>query len=555
MIMHSVFSERQARVDLAHAIRGGQLDRAAQTLKTLLQQQPRDPALHHTAAELSLRHGNRVGAVQGFGKALELASGNPAHEQAAAIATSAARYLGQLLGSYALDGRKVLSREALTLLMRRPDVDPQAIATAALPVWRETPPWQALFAMEPAEATEILLGRAGEEARKDPLTLALLERAVLTDMAAERLLLAFADALSRNPDCEAAQDQPFRSALAVQLWLTGQTRDGDEADPATGAFWRKVREWRQQERELASKLPDYAPAHDADDPVRQQYEQFPYPRWIGFTVPQAGSRRAFLKRTLPGRDWSGPLDVLIAGCGTGRHALMAALGYGATTKLTAIDISLASLGYAERKRREYGVENLGLARCDLTRLEALPETLRPAQGYDVIESVGVLHHLPDPEAGLASLARQLKPDGLMQLGLYRRAGRTHVAMARREIAELGLEAGDDEAIRAYRDRIINDPIHPLHERLALNRDFYSLEGCRDLLFHAREQDTDLPAIGDMLARQGLTFAGMQMPDGALQAFVGKHGADKLQDATSWQAFEAARPELFDAMYRFWVTKT
>jgi Methylase involved in ubiquinone/menaquinone biosynthesis len=249
-----------------------------------------------------------------------------------------------------------------------------------------------------------------------------------------------------------------------------------------------------------------------------------------------------------------PLQVLIAGCGTGRHALMAAFGYGAKASVLAVDISAKSLGYAARLAGDYQTGNLSFAQADLQALDGLPLGTLPEGGFDVIESVGVLHHLPDTAAGLKALVAQLKPGGLIQLGLYRRAGREHVAQARAEIEALGLDPTRDDDIRAFRAKLLADPEHPIFSAIAHNRDFYSLPGCRDLLFHARERDIDLDSIKTLLEAAGLTFQAMQMPDGVLNAFTKEHGQNAMGDLSAWQAFETTHPNLFDAMYRFWAIK-
>ena len=67
--------------------------------------------------------------------------------------------------------------------------------------------------------------------------------------------------------------------------------------------------------------------------VRQQYEENPYPRWT--RVPKLArqvSPPAYFKRKFPNVDVpdlasSRPIDVLIAGCGTGLHAITAARRY------------------------------------------------------------------------------------------------------------------------------------------------------------------------------------------------------------------------------------
>ena len=46
--------------------------------------------------------------------------------------------------------------------------------------------------------------------------------------------------------------------------------------------------------------------------------------------------------------------------------------------------------------------------------------------FDYINSVGVLHHLRDPLAGLKALGQRLAPQGLLHLFLYADAGRWEI---------------------------------------------------------------------------------------------------------------------------------
>ena len=105
----------------------------------------------------------------------------------------------------------------------------------------------------------------------------------------------------------------------------------------------------------------------------------------------------------PMADDSAP-QVLVAGCGTGSHAIIAAHRFRGA-RVLAVDLSLSSLTYAKRKTRELGVTNIDYAQADILRLGGI------ARSFDVIESVGVLHHLDDPFAGWRILLSLLRPGG------------------------------------------------------------------------------------------------------------------------------------------------
>ena len=97
-------------------------------------------------------------------------------------------------------------------------------------------------------------------------------------------------------------------------------------------------------------------------------------------------------------------SILIAGCGTGQHSLETAALFD-SSQITAVDLSLASLAYAQRKTKELGITNIEYFQGDILKLD------QQAQKFDVIESGGVLHHMDDPMAGWHVLTKLSNPGG------------------------------------------------------------------------------------------------------------------------------------------------
>ena len=118
-------------------------------------------------------------------------------------------------------------------------------------------------------------------------------------------------------------------------------------------------------------------------------------------------------------DWLEPITpeffrgkrVLDAGCGTGRHSYFAAR-YGAS-EVVALDLSEA----VEAARENLAAfDNAHVVQGDLLRLPF--RTAEDGGGFDFIYSIGVLHHLPDPEAGFRNLTRYLRPGGAIAVWVY-----------------------------------------------------------------------------------------------------------------------------------------
>src|SRR5262249_56920303 len=146
---------------------------------------------------------------------------------------------------------------------------------------------------------------------------------------------------------------------------------------------------------------------------------------------------------------SGP-DVLVAGCGTGRHPIEVARKY-KDARVLAIDLSLTSLCYAKRKTPAPLARRIEYAQADILKLGSIERT------FDLIDASGVLHHLADPTAGWRILLSLLRPGGFMHMGLYTELARSDVVAARAFIREQGYRPTADD-IRRCRQDLLNSPL-------------------------------------------------------------------------------------------------
>lgn len=306
-----------------------------------------------------------------------------------------------------------------------------------------------------------------------------------------------------------------------------------------------------QELVLRECIPTFgAIKNDVSEQVREQYEEHPYPRWTSVDSCLATSvgdvmRELFPRTPIPG-SWNDP-RILVAGCGTGKHLLDVALRF-AGAEVIGIDLSLSSLSYAARQAEKFGLSDLRLMQGDILGLANWDET------FDIIACGGVLHHLEDPVEGWRILVDLLRPGGLMQIGLYSELARGCVVEARELIAREGFEATED-GIREARPRIVEHFRN--HDRSPHTyRDFYSLEECRDLLFHVQEHRFTMPQIAEILDELGLEFVGFQLANGRiLNAFRERFPEVEAERSLSeWHTFETENPNTFSGMYQFWVRK-
>ncbi|NIJ22218.1 SAM-dependent methyltransferase [Sphingomonas naasensis] len=398
----------------------------------------------------------------------------------------------------------------------------------------------------------------------DPLWPIFLTRCINTDPAIEARLVVLRDARIGAGDAH----DPLVPALACQAHANQYVWPAPEAAPdgllralvappselPDDPAWQPLARHLEDsviELGLAAAIPSFSdPAADVSIKVRRQYEAHPYPRW---QAPPASRRTDFAAHlaALPGIDRAAlppaPLRLLVAGCGTGFEAIdMARID--ASLSVTAVDLSRASLAFAQRKADALGIANIRFVQGDILALDRLGET------FDVATSTGVLHHMADPDAGLASIVGVLRRGGVVRLALYSHRARAPVRAAHARIAERGWQA-DADGIRAFRAHILSlpadDPLAVLRE----SDDFYSLSGCRDLVFHAHERHYRWPEIAALIAGAGLRLIGLDASPEAITRFGAMHGAAAdVRDLALWAALEAEHPFLFAGMIALWCQK-
>jgi tetratricopeptide (TPR) repeat protein/SAM-dependent methyltransferase len=327
--------------------------------------------------------------------------------------------------------------------------------------------------------------------------------------------------------------------------------DSTWPDAVTRLFIQQIQEpWEEQQ--LRSSIPRLT---IVDDPVsrlvQQQYEENPYPRWV---KPAPPSKPMTIERYLRGKFPSAPLrelrtgagiDILVAGCGTGLHSIGAAQRFSGA-RVLGIDLSLTSLCYALRWTRSLGLDNIEYAHADIKQLGSINRE------FDVIEAVGVLHHLADPMAGWQVLLSLLRPAGIMYIGLYSELARGDVIAAREFLADRGYRRTAAD-IRRFREELMTLKCDVPFRKICDSRTFFSTSECRDLLFHVQEHRLTLPDIKAFLAANNLQLLGFELGPRILEQYRMRFPEDEaMTDLDRWHTFERENPLTFTAMYQFWV---
>jgi tetratricopeptide (TPR) repeat protein/SAM-dependent methyltransferase len=316
-------------------------------------------------------------------------------------------------------------------------------------------------------------------------------------------------------------------------------------------FVRQVQEPKEESR-LKANIPILQEITDkVSSKVREQYEANPYPRWVnlGLTLRPKTTPQLFKEFNLrifdnAANDRPAP-NILIAGCGTGRHSIIVASRF-KDCNVLAIDLSLSSLAYAKRKTEELGLQNIDYMQADILDLGNLDKK------FDIIESAGVLHHMDDPMAGWRVLTDCLGSGGLMRIGLYSESARQVIVKIREEINQSGM-GSSDEAMKLFRSNI-NNPNEQHHKNIRSSDDFYSLSELRDLLFHVQEHRFTIPEIKDCLTELGLKFCGFESGEIVRRFKLTNTGTDDPYDLDKWDLYEKDNPNSFAGMYQFWCQK-
>ncbi len=283
--------------------------------------------------------------------------------------------------------------------------------------------------------------------------------------------------------------------------------------------------------------------------VQAQYEKNPYPRWnaIDILPPEKNEAMMFNNKFNLGLDFSTKKRILIAGCGTGKHALAK---WHPNMDMTAIDLSKSSLAYAIRRANELGIFDINWMQADILNLGKFDEK------FDIIESVGVLHHTRSIEEAFSKLYPLLNTGGLFYLGLYSTKAREPLVQAREKIKELGL-SNNTQDIRYLRHMYLSMHNDPVFKDVITFGDFYSTSMFIDLLLHYQEITVDiifLKYLLDKFNMKFITFVFIDLSE-TPKLYNKEYPTDPLQqNLDNWHEFEQKYPETFRGMYQLVLQK-
>jgi SAM-dependent methyltransferase len=254
----------------------------------------------------------------------------------------------------------------------------------------------------------------------------------------------------------------------------------------------------------------------ADNPrVRELYEAFPFPARPPATDRPGAmplSRTDMLGKVnhhgfAGRRDFGRGFRALVAGGGTGDSAIFLAAQLRDTdAEVVCLDLSEASLAIARQRAAVRGLEQ----RVRWIHGSLLDAPRLGLGRFDYVSCLGVLHHLPDPDAGLRALAEVLADGGAMGLMVYGRYGRADI-YAMQDLMRLVNEGEPDLRAQLAQLKSSLRGLSPVH-LLLRGRSREYLESLLaddanlvDTFLHAQDRAYTVPELHRFLEGAGLSL--------------------------------------------------
>lgn len=250
------------------------------------------------------------------------------------------------------------------------------------------------------------------------------------------------------------------------------------------------------------------------------------------------------------------IRILDAGCGSGVSTEYL-VHLNPQAQVVGIDLSAGTLEVAKERCKRSGADRVEFHHLSLYDVEQLPGE------FDLINCVGVLHHLPDPIRGIQALAKKLAPGGLMHIFVYGELGRWEIQLMQKAITLLqGNKQGD------YRDgvqvgRQIFASLPEKNRIVKREKERWSMENQRDECFadmyvHPQEIDYNIQTLFELIDASGLEFIGFSNPGfWQLERLLSKapeliERATELSDRQRYRLIELLDPEV--THYEFFLSR-
>ncbi|MEB3225143.1 MAG: class I SAM-dependent methyltransferase [Synechococcus sp.] len=269
---------------------------------------------------------------------------------------------------------------------------------------------------------------------------------------------------------------------------------------------------------------------DRQQAVRNLYNTYPFPPEPLLDEPPPGYNWRWHWQAAynfcTGRKLSTDnIRILDAGCGTGvgTEYLM---HLNPEAEIVGIDLSEGALEVAEKRCQQSGVRDRHQAPVTFKRLP-IEQAAELAGEFDLINCVGVLHHMPDPIQGIQALAKKLAPGGIFHIFVYAELGRWEIQLMQEAIALVQQDKRGDYVDGVKVGRQIFASLPENNRLVQYDKERWSLENHRDASFadmyvHPQEVDYNVKTLFELIDASGLEFVGFSNPQfWDLERLVGK----------------------------------
>lgn len=283
--------------------------------------------------------------------------------------------------------------------------------------------------------------------------------------------------------------------------------------------------------------------HDVSDLVARQYEAYAYPApitdlnaQIGAGYFELGDPKHYAPLIWPEGQPKQRMRILSAGCGTVQAAYLAHAH--PEHEVIGVDLSSASLAHQRFLQERHRLDNLRLFQGDLR------DVARVGGSFDHIVCSGVLHHLADPDAGLAALADVLAPRGTLLLMVYGATARAGVYMVQDALRRL--QVPQTAAGVAFARRLVGQlPAHHYAQwYVGAAAELEHDAAFVDTFLHPQDRAYTVPQLMDFVGRHGLKHQAwvdnaFYYPDAALARFPADilAAVTALSDLQQWAVVE------------------
>ncbi|WOB44873.1 class I SAM-dependent methyltransferase [Thermoleptolyngbya oregonensis NK1-22] len=285
--------------------------------------------------------------------------------------------------------------------------------------------------------------------------------------------------------------------------------------------------------------------------VARLYDTYPFPPEPLLDEPPPGynwrwnwlAAYSFCTGRRPARQ---DIRILDAGCGTGVGTEYL-VHLNPQAQVTGIDLSAGALSVAQERCRRSGADRATFHHLSLYAADQLPGE------FDLINCVGVLHHLPDPIRGIQALAKKLAPGGIMHIFVYGELGRWEIKLMQQAIALLQQDRRGDYTDGVQLGRAIFASLPENNRLVRREQERWSLENQKDECFadmyvHPQEIDYNIDTLFELIDASGLEFLGFSNPRvWDLERLLGKlpelmQRAEGLGDRQRYRLIELLDPD-------------